>query len=414
MTFLSLLDDRVRTKGSRDPLGFESVWTSFGRRVVGNLTTVTSSWMNFAVALLGFHWCNELCREKRADQRLEAVQAHFVRYEQLAAYLRCLDERPNGYILGVTRARKNINSDGDRIYLGTRRRCLILSDQISYGLWGLYSSAMRESGLVEGDLRQLTETAREITSEIERHLTPDRYLDLIKQNDNQLTIKRLVTLKDDFLSGLQAPEVQDKLIDALLRGSRTHLLQQELHQTTGQLAPDVLEISAQAQTPEPYIEAIKSRAASSLPLRTALNDIESVERLLVSADILFGYCRRKDGSRLDDLASEIDKHLRFDFLPSEPSFEHCIHRGSLERIRQSLQTREIKDAIREILDLNRKVMELRGGAPWAEAKSDGPIRVRLKSETGELPDQAELETRWQHNYFLTSYAQIAANARTSI
>ena len=31
MAFLSLLDERLKPKGSRDPLGFEQVWTKFGR-----------------------------------------------------------------------------------------------------------------------------------------------------------------------------------------------------------------------------------------------------------------------------------------------------------------------------------------------------------------------------------------------
>ena len=59
MPFITLLDDRARPEGSRDPLGFELVWSYFGRKVVGNLTTITSSIENFAVALLGFHWANQ-------------------------------------------------------------------------------------------------------------------------------------------------------------------------------------------------------------------------------------------------------------------------------------------------------------------------------------------------------------------
>ena len=38
MAFLSLLDERAKPKGSRDPLGFELVWSHFGRMVIGNLT----------------------------------------------------------------------------------------------------------------------------------------------------------------------------------------------------------------------------------------------------------------------------------------------------------------------------------------------------------------------------------------
>lgn len=58
MAFLSLMDDRAKPKGSRDPLGFELVWSYFVRKVIGNQTTITSSMDNFAVALLGFYVWN--------------------------------------------------------------------------------------------------------------------------------------------------------------------------------------------------------------------------------------------------------------------------------------------------------------------------------------------------------------------
>jgi len=40
---LSKQDPRELPKGSRDPLGFEILWTQYGRRIIGNLTTITGS-----------------------------------------------------------------------------------------------------------------------------------------------------------------------------------------------------------------------------------------------------------------------------------------------------------------------------------------------------------------------------------
>ena len=95
MPFLSLLDDRAKPKGSRDPLGFELVWTHFGRQVIGNLTTITSSLNNFAVALLGFHWTNELHAHLPQNQRQFHIRESFLRYEQLTGYLRHLGSSRN-------------------------------------------------------------------------------------------------------------------------------------------------------------------------------------------------------------------------------------------------------------------------------------------------------------------------------
>ncbi len=41
--FFTALDPDSRIKGSRDPLGFEVIWTALGREIIGNLTTVTRS-----------------------------------------------------------------------------------------------------------------------------------------------------------------------------------------------------------------------------------------------------------------------------------------------------------------------------------------------------------------------------------
>jgi hypothetical protein len=60
MAFLSLLDERTKPKGFRDPLGFELVWSYFGRKVIGNLITISPSMDNFVVALLGFYLANLL------------------------------------------------------------------------------------------------------------------------------------------------------------------------------------------------------------------------------------------------------------------------------------------------------------------------------------------------------------------
>ena len=41
--FLTLEDPRAQVKGSRDPLGVQPLWSGFGRHLVRNLTTVTTS-----------------------------------------------------------------------------------------------------------------------------------------------------------------------------------------------------------------------------------------------------------------------------------------------------------------------------------------------------------------------------------
>jgi hypothetical protein len=82
--FFTLEDPRARIKGSRDPLGVLPVWSSFGRRAVVNLTTVTTSVRGFTVLVLGHYWIERLIAAGRL--REEDALSAFLRWEQLAAY----------------------------------------------------------------------------------------------------------------------------------------------------------------------------------------------------------------------------------------------------------------------------------------------------------------------------------------
>ena len=183
MPFLSLLDDRAKPKGSRDPLGFELIWTHYGRQVIGNLTTITGSLTNFAVAILGFKWANDLhAHLPEAEQQAE-IRDTFLRYEQLAAYLRYLSD--DTQIMGITRVQQRMEDKRSRIGFGVGSDAQILSDQASYGLWGLYSSAMRDTGLVQGDNRTPAQTGLAIAEKIEARLDQSHFIDIFSSDETR-------------------------------------------------------------------------------------------------------------------------------------------------------------------------------------------------------------------------------------
>ena len=99
--FLTLEDPNARIQGSRDPLGVQPVWASFGRHVVTNLTTVTTSIRGFTVLLIG-----RLCAEKMIAKGTSGEQdAHsiFLRAEQIGSYARHLAHGVDGDIRGIER-----------------------------------------------------------------------------------------------------------------------------------------------------------------------------------------------------------------------------------------------------------------------------------------------------------------------
>lgn len=129
LTVLSLLDNRLRPKGSRDPLAIESIWSSVGRKAVGNLTTVTSRMSHFMVALLACRYAHTGTKSRP----LEDVQQRYARAEQLSAYLRLHDSVKAGP-LGSQLAIANLKRDS--MELGIHKKAQILAINSAMGCGG--------------------------------------------------------------------------------------------------------------------------------------------------------------------------------------------------------------------------------------------------------------------------------------
>jgi hypothetical protein len=153
--FLTDLDSRARVKGSRDPLGAQPIWTKYGRYVVGNLTTVSNSVRDFTTLMLGYYFAERIA----GDAGPSSVLSTFLKWEQLAAYCRAYVNRDVTF-RGTERVQDTL-SNGTRVALSSAKKYQILSDQQTYGLWGLYSVPSASSGLVEQDPARLSSAALE-------------------------------------------------------------------------------------------------------------------------------------------------------------------------------------------------------------------------------------------------------------
>ena len=407
MAFLSLMDDRAKPKGSRDPLGFELVWSYFGRQVIGNLTTITSSMDNFAVAILGFYWVNNLEPPNvQADDQHERVREHFLRYEQLAGYLRCYGNGTD--IMGITRIRRRIADDSREITLGMSAEQQILSDQASYGLWGLYSVAASDTGFVTGQNRTVTKFGEPIARKILDQLgSAENEIKDLWLNDAPFSRESLQQLSGPFMRAIQHNDVQEPLLKALLSGNSNQPVQRELWNITRNI------FSRNSQKPRnkaEFIEFVLAQGPSEC-LAARLRDIVAMERVLVAANNVFHYCRRKNGEKLDSiLVALAGRNYNYSHLPDTLPTGNFPRRSQIECILQAFKTenKKAETVIEEIIRLNRNVMQQRNGAPWLEIDSGG-LRVKVESEKAELRSQENLETHWDHDYFLGSYLNIARN-----
>ena len=431
MHFLTEIDPRAAIRGSRDPLGLQPIWTRMGREVVGNLTTVTRSARNFTTLMLGLYFADELINQGKADESKRA--ALFLKFEQLAAYSRATygGGAEAGRILGITRVKKRL-ADGRALPINTDAESQILSNQKTYGIWGLYSVASVSSGLVDPDSHRVSVEAREY---IEHFALPQ----LQKAYPKSLeTIRRFVggerafrpTGADAALAKALARLMRPKLLAKEQRFYSRHLVLADVpgDTTRGRQAKlwDVLcrvndggHFDWKSDFSFQELEEVRKKSAKvDEGLCDALGRIATVEPLLALSARLFGYVIAQRDAVAADVAHAIEQKLgpRLEHLrPAEIAALHgtitdASTRGSADHLvamAEQLATGRYTDFIDEAMRLNARVMKARGGAPWVEERK-GRLHVRLRSERSPIPRPSNVSSLWANTYFLDSFKVVGA------
>jgi hypothetical protein len=431
--FLTEIDPQAEIKGSRDPLGIQPIWTRLGRRIIGNLTTVTSSVRDFTTTILGYYFAERVAHEKNADSDLAAFSelAVFLRWEQLAAYARG-GINNDWQFRGTERAQKNFNEDS-KLRLGTDSAALILSDQKTYGLWGLYSVASRSSGLLVGNPARVAPPVRKFIE--------DEYLPTLsgKGRGDASEIVGLLARKSPELRPLDRdrPLLQavGRALQTKLSGHERTFYQEYLVEggpkDSTQGAQRVL-VNALKTTFEVEEWSLKPAAIRHLAKHCRAQDgrgedvadclqrICVAEQLLAPAASLFMLLLACDDQLPDDVSATIRKRwgpkvasinpdevdgIRGEFADSQ---DEQASSDRWVRLAQALASGDYDVALSLLIEQNRAVMQSRGGAaPWVEIRN-GKLHVRFLEESGsQLPPRSELASLWINSYFIDSLRTVA-------
>lgn len=427
--FLTQLDSRAAIKGSRDPLGVQSIWSRFGRQVVGNLTTVSSSVRDFTVTLLGYYFAERVADEGGHEGDL----ATFLKWEQLAAYARAHVNKERGF-RGTERVWKRL-ADGDRVHLGVDAGAQILGSQKTYGLWGLYTMPGKASGLLAGDPTRLTPAARE--------LVEGQYLPLLA--DGRAIVDRLKGSRCELdlrAHSKDAPVLKavatlvGKLRPAEVGLYREHLLhggssdRDPSRGTCGkqrifaQLLTETLVESDWRLTPE-SIATLAKRARGhgevGTELAERLDRMRTCELLLGPATAFFDHALGCDGLTPKEIGERVEQHWgdaprgTIDVSATEAiQAELGAHDADMGTrwvaLGRALHKGKYEDALALVLAQNAAVMKARSAAaPWASVK-EGTLHVAFRDdELSKLPLGADLPGYWRHAYFVDSLRRVAAS-----
>lgn len=430
--FLTDLDSRAAVKGSRDPLGHMAIWTHFGRHVVGNLTTVSTSLRDFTVLLLGV-WFLERVTEQHGDYNEVEV---FIRWEQLAAYARA-KQNPSVSFRGVEQVRKRL-SEGAKITVSAERGHQILGNQKIYGIWGLYTVAARSSGLLVGDPPRLTPIAR---SFVEANYIAPLSRDGFREG------AAIVKLLAQPAANLQPDGKDAKLLQSLgklLRADRLtaaertfydeHLVRGGTEDSTQGRQPRLAALLETTLADEDFeltpqaVGALATKAkgdAASELLRFRLDRIRHCEGLLAPTSRLFMFLLTRDAQTVASIDTEIretwgsepndlDLGSTKELIPELSDAVGDTHAAErwLE-IATRLSKGEYAEVIRLLIAHNAWVMQQRGSAaPWIELKGQR-LHVRFRDELSALPKRKDLASLWRFPYFVDSLRSMTAQVRTA-
>lgn len=420
--FLTSIDPNAKTKGSRDPLGTLSVWTGFGRQVVGNLTTQTTSFDDFRVLVIGA-WL-----EDQVGGELPFAGDAFLVWEQLAAYAR-LEVNGTGDFRGVNRATRYL-ADGPRV--SAEREWQLLNNQRAYGIWGLYRAAawrcgllQREGALVQGKTLALVEDLylprlRQAWGhgELEDWARKGQTLDVRRHRSRLEAIAACVT---GNLDDRETELFRDTLVYGGTLPADVARCQRELADALAGLDPDA---TVEAR------EVLRIAAATESVLAERLRDVLACEALVAPAAMCFSFVSRQPQAPLAQVVDNLAQHFSdADGLLSTPMMTRLeeIGRTRPERLRtfpaegdgpdggdrwlriaRHLHAKEFEPLVRLLLQQNELVSRSRGGSSgWVRISQAGTLDVQLSDANYDLWPPDETDQLWINPYFLDNLRHVA-------
>jgi hypothetical protein len=414
--FLTQIDSRAAVRGSRDPLSLVPIWSAFGRRVVGNLTTASTSLRGFTTLLLGYY-CADRVLEKDSDQTSLSV---FLRVEQLVSYCRAFQNPNDADFRGSERVKKRLE-DSTRITLSAEPRYQTLGDQKTYGLWGLYSVASRTSGLLLPDRPSLTPEAvdfveRQYISRLSRAGLGgvSALLSAVAPVKKELDLKRgagdlghvIASIHSSNVGATEREVYRRFLVDGGDE-KNTEGRQRELAELLSEITTDDFSM----RDLQRIIRVAEKRKYGELAAR--LSSIERLEGLIVPAANLFGFLLRCDGRAVDAVERDVRrawgrglKWMNPDLTTATEDEMVCVAQAPesaahLGRFGRHAGEGDWRSAIESLIELNSLVMKRRGGAPWIRREKE-VIKVDYREEGADLADPAHLGQLWQNTYFINA------------
>lgn len=378
MYFFSEIDPNYRIKGSRDPLGFQTLWAAAGRKVIAHLSTVSINLRDFMILSYGIFFHDH-------NKDIPFV-SFFLKFEQVCAYARKIHGIDEGFN-GVDFVNKK--KDQNTFSISLKPADTLLSNQRNYGIYGKYIRPYRDMRIDEDD------RFYEIIEDSLKKSKPQKVMEIV----NRIMFKEETQINKDEL--IYFADLLSSLTQAEKELYRKHILRYEKPAHPQNTLYEILQNNRQIAESEfhlhAFIQSVKNQSNATNDLEKALDNIAATDRVLFPLNRSF--------THLLSQSTWSSKQIRDDeFFDSLPSSVNSDFQDEIMRELNGILNTNDLEKVERIINRNKDVSSQRGSKEWIIKEKD--MYKVIYGETGQKQREIDFETQYEYLYFLNTYLNL--------
>ncbi len=374
MYFFSEIDPNYRIKGSRDPLGFQTLWASAGHKAVAHLSTVSVNLKDFMVLAYAFYFYGDRDENK--------FLIFFLKFEQLCAYARRIHNKETGFN-GIDFVNKRKDDNSFSISLNSSDT--LLSNQRNYGIYGKYIRPFRDIGLIEDpNFGEILKQSLSKTNESK----VNRLISKIS-NDARVKVTREELIPIALLLKTLTSKEKELYRKYVLLVPNEHHPQNNLFDLIG----EDKQIAVSKFNLHSFIQTIIKKSTISAELKAALKNIRNTDKVLFPLNRFFTHLL----SQSSWTKNQIIEDTLFQNLPKSLN---CGFQDEKMRELNEILNMDNITMVEKIIKRNEEVRK----NPWI-IKEKATYKV-VYGENGQKQNEVDFKTGYEFQYFLNSYLSL--------
>ncbi len=385
--FFSKPDPDYRIKGSRDPLGFQTIWKQTAQELVAYLSTVSTNLRDFQTFCLAYYF-----QSRNEPHILSIIDVNwFLRFEQLCAYTRYHLDYAASFNGKDRVAKRYVDFKNRNKFLIHHQEQAILSNQIAYGIWGKYNRPFHDMGFLDSsEFKEIFDEKLELTKKKNEIIKIIQKIDTNTENVFSVNITELETIGRLFTT--VSPREKMFYEENILKIRKNHL-QNELYEILKE-NPGIIE-----QNNVYTILSFLNDKAKTVDFRSKVKEIEDTEHLLCPLNRIFRYLQcepygwNKEAIQADDFINKLNKSVEKQYTVMTEVKINLNH----------IFSEDNWDMVGKLINRNKEVCGNRNSLPWLEIEGDN---VRINSNEGHFRSDNYSDDTFDNMYLLNTYMNL--------